>query len=311
MIDIGCALRTVFEPERVERDVVLAPFTTFRVGGKADWFLGTRSSAEMVAALMVAHQTSTPVTILGGGSNVLISDGGVRGLVLRPRGGTIREIGRHAVQVDAAVTINSLVRWAICHGRAGLESWAGTPGTVGGAVHGNAHFGGRLIGELVSDVRLVDRRGAVQSVNGPDMELAYDRSRLQRTGEVVLSAVFHLSLADPDSLREEARRSLALRKDTQPLNQPNAGCIFQNPPQPSDPACDSISWKARSLIERAGLKGAAIGGASVSRKHANFVVNDGTATAADIRRLIDMCRETVRQRLGVELIEEIVSLGDC
>ena len=129
--------------------VSLAPFTTFRVGGPADWFVETRGSDEIVAALTIAHAMQVPVTLLGGGSNVLVSDAGVRGLVIRTRGGEVQQIDEDRVRADAAVSINGLVRWTISHGCAGLEAWAGTPGTVGGAIFGNAHFGGRLIGDLV------------------------------------------------------------------------------------------------------------------------------------------------------------------
>src|SRR5262245_32608749 len=139
----------MFGPERVKRDVPLAGLTTFRVGGPADWLLETKSTEEIVTALKLAHQEGIAVTILGGGSNVLVSDAGVRGLVVRPRGGEINSVDPTHVTADAAVTVNGLVRWTITHSLAGLEAWAGTPGTVGGAIFGNAHFRGRNIGDLV------------------------------------------------------------------------------------------------------------------------------------------------------------------
>ncbi len=140
------------------------------------------------------------------------------------------------------------------------------------------------------------------------MEFGYDRSRLQRTGEVLLSAVFDVGSGDPASLREMARQSLAYRKRTQPLETPSAGCIFQNPDRDVVPA--DIPASAGALVDRAGLKGHAIGGARVSTAHANFIVNEGRATAADIRRLIDVCRLRVQERFGVTLLEEVVYLGE-
>ncbi len=208
------------------------------------------------------------------------------------------------------MTINGLVRWTIHHGAAGLEAWAGTPGTVGGAIFGNAHFGGRLIGELVVETRLVSRDGADADVPASAMAFGYDRSRLQETGEVLLSAVFGVSRGEPTALRATARASLAFRKRTQPLETPSAGCIFRNPEPGRDVMPDGIPWSAGALVDRAGLKGAAIGGARVSPTHGNFIVNEGTATAADIKRLIDDCRAAVRDRFGVELRDEIVYLGD-
>jgi UDP-N-acetylmuramate dehydrogenase len=296
--------------DRVRAQAPLAPFTTFRVGGPAEWFLEARSSDDVIAALRIAHDWNVPVTMLGGGSNVLVSDRGVRGLVIRPRGGAVREIDDTRVQADAAVTINGLVRWTINRGRAGLERWAGTPGTVGGAVYGNAHFSGRLIGELVSEVRLADRRGTPIDVPAAEMGFAYDRSRLQTSGEVLLSAVFRVTYGDPETLRAAARESLAFRKRTQPLESPSAGCVFQNPERGRDRVPDGIPWSAGALVDRAGLKGAAVGSARVSPTHGNFIVNDGGASAEDIRVLIHRCKNAVRERFGVELREEIVYLGE-
>jgi UDP-N-acetylmuramate dehydrogenase len=304
------ALRSAFGPERVQTHVPLASFTTFRVGGPADWLIETRSSEDIAKALSIARAAGVPVTILGGGSNVLVADAGVRGLVVRPRGGEIAHVDETRVRADAAVTINGLVRWTITHAAAGLEAWAGTPGTVGGAIFGNAHFNGKLIGELVVEARLLRGDGTSVDVPAGDMAFGYDRSRLQRSGEILLSAVFRVAPGDPAALRATARASLAYRKKTQPLDTPSAGCIFQNPEAGRDVVPAGIPWSAGALVDRAGLKGAAIGGARVSPTHGNFIVNDGSATAADIRRLIERCRAEVRDRFGVALRDEIVYVGD-
>jgi UDP-N-acetylmuramate dehydrogenase len=296
--------------DRAREHVALAPMTTFRVGGPADWFVEPRTSDEIVQALKLASVCGIPVTLLGGGSNVLVSDAGVRGLVVRPRGGEVRRVDEEHIRADAAITINGLVRWTITHRCAGLEAWAGTPGTVGGGIHGNAHFGGRLLGDLVTDVRLATREGEITDVASAEMGFAYDRSRLQQSGEVLLSAVFRISEGDPAALRSTARASLAFRKRTQPLDSPSAGCIFQNPVPGIDTVPDGIPWSAGALVDRAGLKGLAIGGARVSPTHGNFIINDGRATARHIRALIARCRDAVRARFGVELREEIVYLGE-
>jgi UDP-N-acetylmuramate dehydrogenase len=306
----GRALADAFG-DRARAQAPLAPLTTFRVGGPAEWLVETRSGEEIVRALGMAHEHGVPVTMLGGGSNVLIADRGVRGLVIRARGGEIRRLDERRLQADAAVTINGLVRWTILHGAAGLEAWAGTPGTVGGAVFGNAHFGGRLIGELITSVRLVARNGQVADVPADAMDFGYDRSRLQASGEVLLSATFAVTDGDPAVLRRTARESLAFRKRTQPLESPSAGCIFQNPQKDRDRVPAGMPWSAGALVDRAGLKGAAVGGAQVSTAHGNFIVNDGHATARDIRTLIERCRSEVRRQFGVDLREEIVFLGDA
>ncbi len=277
-----------FGAGRVRGEEPLARYTTFKVGGPAEWFLETRTSDEIVAALRVAHACGVPVTLLGGGSNVLIGDRGVRGLVIRPRGGSMEQIDAARIRADAATTINGLVRWTIQRGIAGLEAWAGTPGTVGGAIFGNAHFGGRLIGELVESVRVAGADGDARDLSRDEMEFGYDRSRLQNTDEVLLSAVFRVSTGEPSALRDVARQSLAYRKNTQPLDTPSAGCIFQNPDRAQVPL--DIPASAGALVDRAGLKGTALGDARVSTTHGNFIVNEGQATAAEIRSLIDLCR---------------------
>ncbi len=308
MTDFGDDVTRAFG-SRVQRHVPLAPLTTFRVGGPAEWLVETRSRDEIVTAVRMASRHRTPLTMLGGGSNVLIADAGIRGLVIRPRGGEIGTVDG-LVRADAAVTINGLVRWTINHGLAGVEAWAGTPGTVGGAVFGNAHFGGRLIGELIASVRLVDRNGAVTDLATSAMAFGYDRSRLQTTGEILLSADFRVTNGAPAALRATARESLAFRKRTQPLDSRSAGCVFQNPQRGEDRVPEGIPWSAGALVDRAGLKGVVIGGAEVSPAHGNFVVNRGSATAADIRSLIEECRRRVRERFGVSLREEIVYLGE-
>jgi UDP-N-acetylmuramate dehydrogenase len=309
MTDAAAALRAFFGNDRVRAGVPLAPFTTFRVGGPAEWFLETRSSSEIVEALRRAREAGLRVTILGGGSNVLVSDAGVRGLVIRPRGGEVARIADDRIRADAAVTINGLVRWCINHALGGLEAWAGTPGTVGGAIFGNAHFASQLIGEKVVEARLVGRDGEITDVPVAAMAFAYDRSRLQQTGEILLSAVFRVGDGEPAAMRATARASLAFRKRTQPLDSPSAGCIFQNPDQEHDAVPAGIPWSAGALVDRAGLKGTSIGGARVSPTHGNFIVNEGDATASEIRALINRCKEGVREQFGVELREEIVYLG--
>jgi UDP-N-acetylmuramate dehydrogenase len=302
-------LRAAFG-DRARPQAPLAPLTTFKVGGPADWLIDAAGADDVRRALSTAGRLGLPVTLLGGGSNVLVADAGIRGIVVRVHGGHVRQIAPGLVRADAGVTINGLVRWTINHGLAGLEAWAGTPGTVGGAIHGNAHFQGRNIGELVERVIVAGPDGAVHDLRAAEMEFGYDTSRLQRTEEKALSADFRVGAGDPAALRAVARASLAYRKRTQPLETPSAGCIFQNPNPASDRLPDGVPASAGALVDRAGLKGAREGQAQVSTTHANFIVNQGGASARDIRRLIERCKQAVRERFGVELREEIVYLGD-
>jgi UDP-N-acetylmuramate dehydrogenase len=302
-------LRAAFGDARVQRHASLAPLTTFKVGGAADWLLETRQADEIVRAFEIARDFQVPLTMLGGGSNVLVAEAGVRGLVVRMHGGDVRVIDSSRIRADGGITINGLVRWTISHGCAGLEAWAGTPGTVGGAIHGNAHFRGRLISECVAQVTLVNRDGVIADVPVRDMEFGYDCSRLQRTKEAVLAADFCVAPGEPTALRATARESLAFRKRTQPLESASAGCIFQNPDPARDRVPDGIPASAGALVDRAGLKGATAGQAMVSTTHANFIVNHGGASADQIRDLIARCKRAVRDRFGVELREEVVCLG--
>ena len=305
-VRLGAAL----DPGRVRCDEPLAPLTTLRVGGRADWFLDSRSEHEVAAAVGAARTLDLPVTLLGGGSNVLVSDAGVRGLVVRFRHGEIAEAAPGVVRAAAGVTLNGLVRWTINRGLAGLQAWAGTPGTVGGAICGNAHFRGRLIGELVTAVGLLEPDGAVTRVPRDRMAFGYDRSRVQQTGEAVLWAELAVRAGRIADLRAEARSSLHFRKRTQPLDAPSAGCVFRNPEPGRTNLPPGVPCAAGALVDGAGLKGYAVGGARVSHVHANFIVTNPGARARDVRILIDRCRADVAARYGVTLDPEVVFLGE-
>ena len=310
MSDFAAALEKAFG-DRVKRDAPLAPLTTFKVGGPAEFLIETQNADEIIQAVKLAHAAGVKVTMLGGGSNVLIADRGIRGLVIRTKGGDVTPIGDTLVRADAAVTINGLVRWTINRGYAGLEAWAGTPGTVGGAIYGNAHWKKTNIGDLIESVRLVKPDGTLLQAPADRMEFEYDYSRLKRTGEIALWAAFRVTPGhDPAALRLVARESLAFRKKTQPLESPSAGCIFMNPDPARDKVPAGIPPSAGALVDRAGLKGVSRGGARVSPTHANFIINDGSASAADIHMLVEQCRAAVKDQFGVALRSEIICLGE-
>lgn len=295
----------------VRRDAPLAPWTTFRVGGAAALAVEVHTRDHLRVAFREAAGLGVPVVVLGGGSNILVSDRGVPGLVLRIRLRTVSPDGLAGVLAESGVTMNGLVRWTIARGLGGLERWAGTPGTVGGAICGNAHFAGQLIGDTVDSVDVLTPDGEERRLSRDDMDFGYDRSRVQSSGEVVIAARFWLTPGlSPDALRERARESLAVRKRTQPLDAPSAGCVFQNPVPGLDPVPDGMPFSAGALIDRAGLKGSRVGGAVVSPVHANFIVAEPGACASDVRALIERCRRGVRDAFGVDLREEIRYIGD-
>jgi UDP-N-acetylmuramate dehydrogenase len=302
-------LRAIVGPNRVEAQAPLAPLTTFRVGGSADWLVDVATVDELSALVCAAADSAVPITILGSGSNVVIADSGIEGIVLRPRLTGIQQVTPALVRAESGVTINGLVRWMIGRGLAGLEAWAGTPGTVGGAIAGNAHWQGRNIGDVVARVLVVSSSGRPIEMDRAEMSFAYDTSRVQRTGEIVAWADLSVVAGVPAELRARARASLAYRKATQPLAMPSAGCMFQNPDPAVDRLPDGVPASAGALIDRANFKGRRIGGASISATHANFIVNDGNATAADIRALAELARDAVSTMFGVRLKDEVRYLG--
>ncbi len=307
--DLASALSAILGATRVRRAVPLAQLTTFRVGGPAEFLVDVTSADELRRVIEAAESAGAPVAVIGGGSNLLVADAGVKGLVVRTRMLDISQPRPDIVRAGAGLTINGLVRWTIGRGLSCLEAWAGTPGTVGGAIYGNAHFGGQDIGGLVAGVAVMDRAGRLLELAPADMEFAYDTSRLQRTQDVLVWAEFAVEAAEPEALREVARASLAHRKRTQPLDVPSAGCAFQNPDRMRDQVPSNIPASAGALIDRAGLKGFRIGGAMISPVHCNFIVNDGKATAAEIAALIEVARSRVRDAYGIELRDEIVRIG--
>lgn len=308
-LDLADALSAIIDATRVRRAVPLAQLTTFRVGGPAEFLVDVTSADELRRVIEAARNAGAPVAVVGGGSNLLVADAGVKGVVVRTRMLDISQPRPDIVRAGAGLTINGLVRWTIGRGLSCLEAWAGTPGTVGGAIYGNAHFGGQDIGGLVAGVAVMDRAGRLLELVPADMEFAYDTSRLQRTQEVLVWAEFAVEAAEPEALREVARASLAHRKRTQPLDVPSAGCAFQNPDRIRDQVPSNIPASAGALIDRAGLKGFRIGGAMISPVHCNFIVNDGQATAAEIAALIEVARSKVREAYGIELRDEIVRIG--
>jgi UDP-N-acetylmuramate dehydrogenase len=300
----------VNDPIAPRPNVPLSGLTTFGIGGPADVLIEASTPEDAAAACARLRREGAPLTFLGGGSNVLVSDLGVRGTVLRFHGGRITREAADVVRVDAGVTVNGLVRWCIAHGVGGFEAWAGTPGTLGGAVYGNAHFQGRLMSEVVARACLLDRAGDVKGEPVERLGFGYDASRLQSTGEALLWVEIHVHEDDPAALRRTAKESLTFRKRTQPLALRSAGCVFQNPDAERHLLPEGVPCSAGALIDRVGLKGERRGGVRISNVHANFIVNEGGATARDVVALIDESRRRVRDRFGIELREEIVRLGD-
>ncbi|KKM12271.1 hypothetical protein SY88_03660 [Clostridiales bacterium PH28_bin88] len=279
----------------------LKNYTSWRIGGPADLLVVPGTLEDLRVCLSFARDHGVPLTVLGNGSNVLVLDGGIRGLVVKTAGGLsgIRVQGER-VTAEAGAMLPVLVNTVIRYGLTGLEFAAGIPGTVGGAVVMNAGAEGQSISEVVEEVTVLRTDGEFVSLGKKDLTFGYRHSSLQEHPVTVAAVVMGLRPGNIQEITDRVRRLLEVRRKRQPLNRPNAGSVFTNPgPQ-----------AAGYLIEKVGAKGLTRGRAQVSSVHANFIVNMGGATAADVLDLIEEVRERVRREFGISLKTEIKVLGE-
>jgi UDP-N-acetylmuramate dehydrogenase len=269
----------------------LAAHTWFRLGGAARYFAEPTSRDELATLVRRCREHDLPVRLLGGGSNVLVRDKGVDGLVIRlsaPEFGDITAKG-HTIRAGGGARLGHVVATAVREGLAGFEQLVGIPGTVGGALHGNAGSHGADVGQLVYAATVMTRTGEIVVRQRDEMNFAYRNSSLDELA--ILDAQFELETEDPAELTRRMQKQWILKKACQPISNENAGCIFKSPG----------GMSATSLIEQAGLKGAKVGEAAVSDRNANFIIAYGGATSDHVLQLIELLRAEVSQRLGVEL----------
>jgi len=273
----------------------LAPHTWFHLGGPAEYFAEPRNVDELRELVRRCAEEELPMRLLGGGSNVLVRDEGVPGVVLRLSEPAFAEIKVEKARVSAggAAKLGHVISSAVREGLAGLETLVGIPGTIGGALHGNAGSRGGDIGQWTSRAVVMTRSGEVLERQRDELVFAYRESSLDEL--VILSAEFELEAEDPEQLTKRMQQQWIVKKASQPLSHQSAGCIFKNP----------RGMSAGMLIDQAGLKGTRIGGAEVSDRHANFIVAEPGASSQDVLRLIELVRSRVADRLGVELELEI------
>lgn len=304
--------RLDLDGDRVETDVALAPFTTFRIGGPADVFFEAHSADELAAAVGAAREAEVPFFLLGMGANILVGDGGFRGVVIRNRAAHVeidRETGRVWAE-SGAVVWPRLIEETVEAGLSGIEHYAGIPSTVGGALWQNLHFLSppperertMFIEEVVESAELLRADGTRVTVGRDWFDFGYDYSTLHVTDDIALSATFRLEPADPARLREIVEANLEWRGARHPPldTQPSAGSIFKK--------IEGIG--AGRLADWCGLKGTRIGGAMVTERHANILINAGGATARDVRHLIGYVQETVEREQGYRLSTEVGMVGD-
>jgi UDP-N-acetylmuramate dehydrogenase len=289
---------------KTSRDEPLGRFTTMRVGGPADLFATAHNAFELRALVRFARSRGLPHLVLGRGSDIVIADAGVRGLVIQNRAeGSRVEGGRYTAESGVAMARAATETQKA--GLTGLEFGLAIPGTVGGAVWANAGAHESDVATVLEAARVLDAGGSEVVLTGDDLAFGYRDSRFKHPTqgalpEMVLEATFRLDAADAATIKARLDEIRRWRQAHQPLGIPSAGSVFRNP--------DGTS--AGKLIDEAGLKGLRIGGATVSAKHANFIVNDQKGSAADVRRLAERVRADIRERHGVELQFEIEFVGD-
>ena len=281
--------------EVVQENVPLAPFTWYKIGGPARYFIRPRSIEELQLASQRCAEENIPVFVLGLGANLLVSDAGVNGAVFRLDEETFRRLKfeKTTLEVGAGVDMQKLVLLACRNGYSGLECLAGIPGTVGGGIRMNA--GGKFgdIGAVVTRVGVMDATGTVFDRLKDDLVFDYRWTNI--SAKFILNATFELDQDDPERIMRRVKEIWMYKRNSQPLNTKNAGCIFKNP----------RGLSAGALIDQAGLKGMRVGGAEVSEKHANFVIAHSGATADDVLKLVNIIREKVFEKEGIRLESEV------
>lgn len=325
MNNIEEQLIAAFGNDRLRLQEPMSLHTTFKIGGPAQYYLPVETTDELVKAVGIAKACDTPYFILGGGSNIIVADNGMKGLVIKNNcrkfdvasmKGKIKsgqmDIEEAYVSAESGVIMNQLVRFTIEKGLSGLEYQLGLPGTVGGGVYMNSNFPihQAFVGDAVYKATLLTKEGDIKEVDASYFRFAYDSSILQQTHEIVLSVVFRMLPENKDVLWERANSALEHRGSTQPKGA-SAGCTYRNisTVEAMVAATPNNVTSAGYLIDKAGLKGTRVGDAVISDKHANFVLNMGNATAQDVRELLEIVKKEVLRKFNVHLHLEIREVG--
>ncbi len=297
-------------PGLIQKNIPLAPFTSFQIGGPADLYAEPKRPEELEALVTEAVKNGIPYYILGGGSNTLFSDKGFRGLVIRPQFKAIAVTATadgNSITAEAGALLSQVIRTAAKHDLSGMEVWIGLPGTVGGAVRGNAGAGGKEIKDFLSSATIFDlKQQKIVEYSNADLEFDYRHSTLKdKPHLIVLSATFRFEKKlSAEEQRVLMQHTLAQRHATQPKGH-SAGCAFKNEIDPRT----HIAYSAGKLIDECGLKGTRIGGIEVSNIHGNFLQNVGTpdqpATQQDVLDVIALIKKTVKEKKNIDLHEEV------
>lgn len=285
----------------VRKNISLSDYSSFRIGGRAKYFFLANNEKDLVLAIKAAKKKRLPFFVLGGGSNLLISDKGFKGLVIKIQN-TKYQILNTKIITEAGVSLSLLLNETIKRNLTGLEWAAGIPGTVGGAVNGNAGAFGKSMKDITKTVTVLEipNKFKIKKYKNKECYFGYRDSLFKKKKDlIIVSAELQLKKGKKNEIKKKIEEYLEYKKRTQPLNYPSAGSVFKNP----------AGFSAGELIEKAGLKGKKIGNAKISEKHANFIVNLGNAKAEDVIKLIKLIKREVKNKFRVKLEEEIQYLG--
>jgi UDP-N-acetylmuramate dehydrogenase len=320
MTELQQQLSRVFPHLPWKFDYILAPLTYLKIGGPAEVFIELADVKEIQQVVKYITKQQFRLTIIGGASNVVISDTGITGVVLKLSLDHFHDLhestadGLHLIRAGTGIKMATLVANTVTLHLQGLEYFLGVPGTLGGAIYNNAHYLSDLIGEHVLAVHVLDREGSFKWIKHAECQFAYEKSRFQTTKEIILEVDFALAAGNSEESREKIKHATEYRAATQPLGVPSSGCIFQNVPntptlQKRFPQFAEKEFVPGGfIIDQAHLKGKRVGGISVSTKHAAWFVNDGTGTSKDVLALIQQVKDQVKNTFDVALHEEIFFL---
>jgi len=302
----------------LKKNVSLKNYTTFKIGGPAKYFFETKNKKDLIKAILVAKSKKLPFFILGGGSNLLVSDEGFRGLVIKILFSKSYFLNSQ-ISAEAGTILAELLSATLNTGLTGLEWAAGIPGTVGGAIYGNAGAFKKSMKDITKTVTVLEiknQKSNIKNLRNKDCKFCYRNSIFkQKKNLIILSATLQLKKGNKLKIEKRIKEYLNYRKETQPLNFPSAGSVFKNPKNFSagelgeEDKSSSLSFAAARLIEECGLKGKRIGNVKISEKHANFIVNLGGGKAKDVKKLINLAKKKVKEKSGITLEEEICYLG--
>ncbi|WP_445490679.1 UDP-N-acetylmuramate dehydrogenase [Niallia sp. 03133] len=290
----------ILSEENVKIDEPLNKYTYTKIGGKADLLLFPTTYQQIQDAYQLALKQQLPITILGNGSNVLIRDGGIRGVVFNLTSLTDITLKGDKIIAQCGAAIIDTSRFALDHSLTGLEFACGIPGSIGGALYMNAGAYGGEVADVLESAKVLTKAGEVILLAKDDLELGYRTSSIQRNGFIVLEATFQLTKGNKSEIKAKMDELTFLRESKQPLEYPSCGSVFKRPP----------NYFAGKLIQDSGLQGAKIGGAQVSTKHAGFIVNVDKATANDYLSLIRHVQKTVKEKFDVQLETEVRIIGE-